>query len=77
MVCGFGAGSLYLYLLQTGAITPWLGIDGLRFGMIGMPVSLVSMVVVSLMTPAPSADIQKMVDDTRIPTGGTILDATH
>ena len=77
MILGFGAGSLYLYLLQTGAITPWMGIDGLRFGMIGMPVSLVSMVVVSLMTPAPSADIQKMVDDTRIPTGGTILDAAH
>ncbi|MEP7029309.1 MAG: sodium:solute symporter family protein [Pseudolabrys sp.] len=77
MVLGFGSGSLYLYLLQTGHITPWMGIDGLRFGMIGMPVSLVSMVLVTLMTPAPDAATQKMVDEVRIPTGAAILDQTH
>ncbi|MCW5688359.1 MAG: cation acetate symporter [Pseudolabrys sp.] len=76
MIVGFVAGSAYLYYVQNGG-APWWGIDGLRFGMIGMPASLVSMVLVSLMTPAPSADIQKMVDDTRIPTGGTILEASH
>ena len=32
------------------ANTPWLGIDHLRFGIIGASVSLVAMVVVSLMT---------------------------
>jgi cation/acetate symporter len=76
MILGFGAGSLYLYYIETGG-TPWLGIDGLRFGMIGMPVSLVSMVVVSLLTPAPDAETQKMVDEVRIPSGGTILAQSH
>jgi cation/acetate symporter len=76
MILGFGAGSLYLYYVQTGG-AQWLGIDGLRFGMIGMPVSLVSMVVVSLLTPAPDAETQKMVDEVRIPSGGTILAQTH
>ena len=76
MICGFGSGSLYLYLLQTGAITPWLGIDGLRFGMIGMPVSLITMVAVTLMTPEPDAETQRMVDEVRIPSGATILDQT-
>jgi cation/acetate symporter len=33
----------------------------------------VVMVVVSLMTKEPSPTIQKMVDDTRIPTGKPIL----
>jgi cation/acetate symporter len=77
MICGFGAGSLYLYLLQTGAITPWLGIDGLRFGMIGMPVSLITMVAVTLMTPEPDAETQRMVDEVRIPSGDAILAQTH
>jgi cation/acetate symporter len=45
--------------------------------MIGMPVSLVSMVVVSLLTPAPDAETQKMVDEVRIPSGGTILAQSH
>ncbi|MEQ9608939.1 MAG: VC_2705 family sodium/solute symporter, partial [Kiloniellaceae bacterium] len=76
MVFGFAAGSAYLYYVYTGG-TPWLGIDHLRFGMIGMPVSLVAMVVVSLMTPAPDAETQAMVDEVRLPSGETILGAAH
>lgn len=77
MICGFVAGSTYLYLIHNGIIEPVYAIDGLRFALIGMPVSLVAMVVVSLMTPAPDAETQAMVDEVRIPSGGTILDAKH
>ena len=52
---------------------PWAGIDGLRFGMIGMPVSLVLMIVVSLMTEEPDADTQKMVEEIRVPSGKTVV----
>jgi cation/acetate symporter len=76
MICGFVAGSAYLYYLRTGG-APWLGIDHLRFAMIGMPVSLISMVAVSLMTPEPDTETQRMVDQVRIPSGATILDQTH
>lgn len=76
MVCGFVAGSLYLYLIQNG-MDPWWGLDGLRFGIIGMPVSLVAMVVVSYLTPEPNAEIQAMVDEVRKPSGRTILAANH
>jgi cation/acetate symporter len=76
MVCGFAAGSAYLYYVQNGG-TQLLGIDGLRFGMIGMPVSLVSMVAVTLMTPAPDAETQRMVDEVRVPSGPAILAQTH
>ena len=76
MVCGFVAGSAYLYYVYTGG-TPWMGIDHLRFGMIGMPVSLIAMVVVTLMTPAPDAETQAMVDEVRIPSGESILGAAH
>jgi cation/acetate symporter len=77
MVFGFVAGSLYLYYLRGMGGTPWIGIDHLRFAIIGMPVSLVAMVVVSLMTPEPDAETQAMVDETRDPTGKAVLAATH
>ncbi len=73
MIGGFLAGSIYLFQLEVNDMTPWLGIDGLRFGMIGMPVSLILMVVVSLATKAPSAEIQQMVDDIRVPGGKPII----
>ncbi len=73
MFFGFLAGSVYLYLVRFAGMDPWLGIDHLRFGMIGMPVSLIAMVVVSLMTAEPDEEIQRMVDETRVPAGKTIL----
>jgi len=75
MIGGFGAGAWYLYMVQFGGMTPWLGLDGLRFGMIGMPVSLILMIVVSLATEEPDAETQKMVDQIRIPKGKAVLDA--
>jgi cation/acetate symporter len=76
MVCGFLAGSAYLWYVQAGG-APWLGIDHLRFGMIGMPVSLVAQVVVTLLTPVPDAETQRMVDEVRVPSGEAILAQTH
>jgi len=73
IIGGFVAGSVYLYAIKWGGMDPWMGVDHLRFGIIGMPVSLVAMVVVSLMTPAPDEETQRMVDATRIPKGDTIL----
>jgi len=76
MICGFVAGTAYLYYVYTGG-APWFEIDHLRFGIIGMPVSLIAMVVVSLMTPEPDAETQAMVDETRVPSGETILGQAH
>ena len=45
--------------------------------MIGMPVSLVTMVVVSLMTAEPDEETQAMVDEIRNPSGKAILDESH
>ena len=74
MLGGFLAGSLYLYNVKFAGGTPWLGIDHLRFGMIGMPVSLVLMIVVSLVTAEPDEETQAMIDEIRNPSGETILD---
>ena len=85
IIAGIASGTLYLlwvflnsqcqYLVALN--TPFLGIDHLRFGLIGAPICLVVMVVVSLMTKEPDAATQKMVDDTRIPTGKAILGKQH
>ena len=75
MVCGFLAGAIYLYSMRAGGMAPWWGIDHLRFGIIGMPVSLIAMVVVSLMTAPPDEETQRMVDEVRIPSGKTVIDA--
>lgn len=77
MVCGFVAGTWYLYMVRFAGMEPWLGMDHLRFGMIGMPVSLVAMVAVSLLTAEPDAETQAMVDEIRVPRGRTVLDSTH
>ena len=76
MVLGFGAGSVYLWWTYTTG-QQLFDLNHLRFGIIGMPVSLVAMVVVSLVTPAPSEEVQKMVDETRDPSGAAILEASH
>ena len=77
MAGGFLAGAVYLYMVKFAGMDPWLGIDHLRFGMIGMPVSLVLMVVVSLATAEPDAETQAMVDEIRNPSGRAILDQNH
>ena len=79
MVCGFVAGSIYLWWVAPAFMgnEPWLGIDHLRFGIIGMPVSLIAMVVVSLMTEEPPAEVQRMVDEIRVPSGDTVLADKH
>ena len=74
MIGGFLAGTIYLYQVQFNGMAPWLGLDGLRFGMIGMPVSLILMIVVSLMTEEPDAETQKMVEEIRVPSGKTVID---
>ena len=73
MVAGFLAGSFYLYLVRFAGMEPLWHIDHLRFAIIGMPVSLVVMVAVSLATEEPDEEMQDMVDRTRDPTGRAIL----
>jgi cation/acetate symporter len=74
MIVGFLAGSAYLYYVRSGG-TPILGLNDVRFGIIGMGASLISMVVVTLLTPAPDAETQRMVEETRIPVGKTVIEA--
>jgi cation/acetate symporter len=79
MLGGLVVGWWYLLAVRNpdawyGISAPWLGLNDLRFGIVGIVASLVAMVVVTLLFPAPDEEIQRMVDEVRIPSGMTILD---
>ena len=76
MLLGLISGTAYLIWVRSGG-SGFLGITQLTFGIVGAAVSLVSMIVVSLITAAPDAATQKMVDDVRVPSGKTILGKQH
>jgi cation/acetate symporter len=78
MVAGLGVGWWYLLAVRNpeawyGLAQPWLGLDNLRFGVVGVAASLVAMVVVTLLTAAPDEETQRMVDEVRVPSGDTII----
>ena len=77
MAVGLAVGSWYLYMVKWGGMKPWIGIDDLRFGIVGAAASLIAMVVVTLATKEPDKETQDMVDEIRIPKGKSVLDATH
>ncbi len=72
MLLGLLSGTAYLIYMETGG-TAILGLTSATFGILGSTVSLIAMVVVSLMTSAPSASTQKMVDDCRVPAGTAVI----
>ena len=76
MLLGLISGTAYLVWVRSGG-SGFIGITQLTFGIVGAAVSLVSMIVVSLITAAPDAATQKMVDDVRVPSGKTILGKQH
>ena len=68
------AGVFFILALR-GLSSPATSRTGNRFGMIGMPVSLALMVIVSLMTEEPDEETQRMVDAIRVPRGETVTNA--
>jgi cation/acetate symporter len=82
MLVGLFTGWWYLLAVRNpdawyGISGPWFGLDDIRFGIIGAGASLISMVVVTLMFPAPDQETQDMIDELRIPRGETIIGASH
>jgi cation/acetate symporter len=76
MILGLASGTAYLVWVETGG-AGFLQITQATFGIVGASVSLVAMIVVSLLTKAPDAATQAMVDEVRIPSGKTVLGKQH
>lgn len=78
MLGGLGVGWWYLLAVRNpdswyGIAQPWLGLNDIRFGIVGITASLIAMVVVTYMFPAPDAETQAMIDEVRVPLGEPII----
>ncbi len=56
-----------LWELNVRAIANWWGVRGIFAGVFGAPVGFVVTIAVSLLTPAPSEDVQSFVEELRKP----------
>lgn len=52
----------------------WFNLNNISAAAFGLPAGLLTMVVVSLMTPAPSKEIQDFIDECRRPRGKTMME---
>jgi cation/acetate symporter len=52
----------------------WFNLNNINCGLLGMPVGFLVIIVVSLFTKAPSAELQAFIDEIRKPRGRTILE---
>jgi cation/acetate symporter len=52
----------------------WFNLNNINCGLLGMPLGFLLIYVVSLMTPAPSKEMQALVDEIRKPRGRTVLE---
>jgi cation/acetate symporter len=52
----------------------WFDLSNINCGLLGAPLGFLVMIVVSLMTPAPSKEMQALVDEIRKPRGKTVME---
>ena len=52
----------------------WFNLNNINCGLLGMPLGFLVIIVVSLMTKAPSAELQAFIDEIRKPRGRTVLE---
>lgn len=73
MVVGFGVCLYYLIMTQFYGMPLWFGIKNISCGMFGIPAAFIVTYVVSLVTPAPSKEMQDFIDSIRVPKGDVRL----
>ncbi|MEZ5851358.1 MAG: sodium:solute symporter family protein [Hyphomicrobiaceae bacterium] len=56
------------------SIASWWGVKNISCALFGLPVGFLTIWIVSLLTPAPSQAVMDMVDATRRPRGGTVIE---
>jgi len=71
MIAGLGLCMYYMVLTYPffggTAANQWFGLNPISAGMIGLPVGLVTIVIVSLLTGEPDAKTQALVEHVRYP----------
>jgi cation/acetate symporter len=52
----------------------WFNVNNISAALFGLPVGFAVMIIVSLMTPAPSKEMQDFIDEIRRPRGKALMD---
>jgi cation/acetate symporter len=73
MIAGFGVTAYYLVSTQYMGAPLWFGLNNIAAGLFGIPVGFIVTYVVSLMTAAPSREMQQFIEALRIPRGGALM----
>ncbi|MBL8672621.1 MAG: cation acetate symporter [Alphaproteobacteria bacterium] len=73
MMAGFGVCLFYLVGTRYFGMAEWWGIRNISSALFGLPVAFIVTYVVSLMTPAPSKEMQDFIDSIRVPAGDVKL----
>jgi cation/acetate symporter len=81
MIAGFLVCIYYTFGTEYYGVALWFkgtaltekGLSNIAAGVVGIPVSFLVTIVVSLMTKAPSREMQSFVESIRIPRGGVIM----
>ncbi|MEJ2125694.1 MAG: hypothetical protein P8Y47_13075, partial [Alphaproteobacteria bacterium] len=71
MVTGLAVTGGYILFTLDGGY-PWFGVDSLTAGVLGVPVSLLTAVTASLLSPRPEPSTLEIVNEMHIPSGETI-----
>jgi len=74
IIAGFGVTLFYLLMTRYGGMDEWFGVANISAALFGLPIGVIVMVVVSMVTPEPSQEIQDLVDELRKPRGGTLME---
>src|SRR3546814_9447421 len=69
MIAGYGVCLYYLITTQFYGAPLWFGIKNISCGLFGIPVAFLVTWLVSLVTPAPSREMQDFIDSIRVPRG--------
>ncbi|HEX2256380.1 MAG TPA: cation acetate symporter, partial [Afifellaceae bacterium] len=79
MIAGFGITLFYLVATKYGGMPLWPipgvtdGIQNISAAILGLPLGVAVMIIVSLMTPAPSREMQDFIDEIRLPRGRPLM----
>jgi cation/acetate symporter len=67
MIVGLAVTLYYLINVKFYGMTPWLGIKDISAGVFGIPAGFLTIVLVSLVTPQPKAEVQELIENVRYP----------
>lgn len=73
MIAGYGVCLYYLIMTQFYGMPLWFGVKNISCGLFGIPAAFIVTYVVSLVTAAPTKEMQDFIDSIRVPKGGVKL----